>query len=174
MRNVEKFAFWFGVANLVLGALSMFAPFVMKPQTKNPVRRLLYRKPSHAGIINTGSGSLFGQLGAVNPPNAIVHSALGAAGVATSRFNNLALPYVGLSALLFAAMAALGWTKVGTKPGIHNVYGFAMDTRGNIVSTVLGMGTLVMAAIPLVQMIRDRAQSAEQQGMDMARAGLTE
>src|SRR5215208_6625469 len=111
MRTVERFAFIFGIANLVMGVLSFFSPFVAERRSRNILRRIMPGRSR--GLLNTRSGNLLGVLGATNPPHAILHSTLGAAGLATRRFSNLARPYMWLTGILYAAMAVVGWATVG-------------------------------------------------------------
>jgi hypothetical protein len=151
MRTVERFAFIFGIANLVLGALALFSPFVKQQNKLSFASRLtggrLGRTHSR-GIINKGTGQLFGFLGAVNPPHAMVHSALGAAGLATKPFSRFSRAYMWLNAALFLGMAAIGWATVGFKPGTKKVMGYAVDLRDNIISTLWGAGALLLAIKP--------------------------
>src|SRR5512133_390232 len=113
MRTVERFAFIFGVVNVVLGALSLFSPFVKQKPARNPIMRIQQRR--NRSLLNRRPGKLLGVLGAVNPPHSVLHSALGAAGLATRRFSRMSRPYMWLTGLMYAAMAAIGWAKVGFK-----------------------------------------------------------
>ena len=148
MRTVERFAFIFGIVNLALGVLSFFSPFVAEKRSRNILRRILPGR--RRGLFNTRSGNLLGVLGATNPPHAVLHSALGAAGLATRRFSNLARPYMWLTGILYAVMAVVGWATVGFKPGIHQVKGMAVDWRDNIMHTVWGLGALLLAMRPSI------------------------
>lgn len=161
MRNVERFAFIFGVINLVLGALALFSPFV-KPQRRGIARFA----PRKRGLINNQPGQLLGMFGAVNPPHAVMHSALGAAGLATRPFARFSRAYLFLNAALFAAIAVMGWMSVGVKPGIHKVAGFALDVRGNVISSLLAGAALVMALMP------KRRQASTGDAITMVEAGL--
>jgi hypothetical protein len=145
-RTVERFAFIFGIANLVLGVLSVFSPFVRNRPSRNPIKRIMQRRQH--GLINTGTGQLLGMMGAVNPPHSVLHSALGAAGLATRRYPNLARPLMWVMGTLFAAMAVVGWATTGTKPGVKHVKGVAVDWRNNILNTVWGLGALFLALRP--------------------------
>lgn len=168
MRTIEKIALGFGILNLALGAMSLFKPFVKQP----PARRLFGRIPikQNRGIINTGSGTLFGMLGAVNPPHSIVHSALGAAGLATRPFSRFSRAYMWINAALFAAMAAAGWATVGFKPGMKKVMGFAMDRNGTIVSTVMAATAALLAARPNLFSRSEALDDTVE--VDMVQAGL--
>lgn len=146
MRTVDRFAFFFGIANLVLGALSVFSPFV-RQQKRRGIARIIPAR-HHRGIINKRSGQLFGALGAVSPSNAAVHSALGAIGLATRRFSGFSRAYMWVTGLIFAALAVMGWASFGLKPGIHKVSGMALDWRNNIIHTLWGAGALLLAARP--------------------------
>ena len=146
MRTVERFAWIFGIANLILGAASLFSPFVAQRKPRGITRVLPRRK--NRGLINTQPGRLFGGLAAVNPPHSVIHSTLGAAGLATRRFNGFSRAYMWITGILFAAMAVMGWSSTGLKPGIHKVMGIATDVRGNILHTLWGAAALLLAAKP--------------------------
>jgi hypothetical protein len=146
MRTVERFAFIFGIVNLALGAMSMFSPFVREKKSRNPVKRLFQNRSR--GLINTREGMLLGGLGAVNPPHAIMHSALGAAGLATRPYSRFARGYMWLTAGLFAALAIMGWTSAGTKPGIHKMGPLAVDKRDNIIHSIWAAAALLFAVKP--------------------------
>jgi hypothetical protein len=168
MRRIERFALFFGIFNLALGVLSLFAPFVKQPASRKLLNRLPMRRSPARGIINTGPGMLFGQLGAVNPPHSIVHSILGIMGLATLSSGRLSRPYMWLNAALFAAMAGLGWANTGLKPGIKNVMGFAMDRNGNFVSTLMAATAALLAARPNLFSGNETASDT----VDMVSAGL--
>lgn len=158
-RTVERFAYIFGIVNLVLGVLSFFSPFVAQKPSRNPVKRVLDSR-RRTGLINTRTGQLLGMMGATNPPHAVLHSTLGAAGLATRRFPNLARPLMWAMAGLFAAMAVIGWATTGAKPGIHHVRGVAVDWRDNVIHTVWGLGALLLALRPeLGQSVEDIAEN---------------
>lgn len=165
MRTVERFAFYFGIVNLVLGIMSLLSPFV-RPQRSGMARFLPARR--NRGIFNRQTGMLLGRLGAVSPISGMVHSALGAAGLATRPFSRYSRAYMWLNGMLFAAMAALGWFTVGMKPGIRNVKGIAVDRMDNIIHTLFAAGALLLAARPNLgrQMTND--------AMNMVEAGLRE
>ena len=153
MRTVERFAFIFGIVNLVLGGLALFSPFVK--QRHSPVSRFLNRNRAvrmlprrRQGLINTRTGELLGMMGAVNPPHAVLHSTLGAAGLATRQFSNLARPYMYVLAGLFTAMAVIGWANTGFRPGIHHVKGVAVDWKDNILHTVWAAAAWLFALRP--------------------------
>jgi len=86
----------------------------------------------------------------VNPPHAVIHSALGALGLATRRWSGLSRAYMWVMGALFAVMAVVGWATVGTRPGIHNVMGMAVDRNNNILHTIWGIGALLLAAKPML------------------------
>lgn len=170
MRTIEKFALGFGVLNLVLGGMSLFRPFVKHPPRRGIARMIPIRQKDHVGPFNKGMGQLMGMMGAVNPPHAIMHTTLGAAGVAAQRNSNLALPYVWLNALMFLGMAVLGWATVGMKPGNHNVMGLAIDRKENVIHTLWGASALALA---VTTMLGSRRMSQDD-AMHMVEAGLTE
>jgi hypothetical protein len=143
MQTVERFAFFFGLANLALGLMSFFSPFVAEKRSRNPIKRVMQRR--NRGLFNTQTGQLLGMMGATNPPHAVLHSTLGAAGLATGRYPNLARPFMWVMGILFAAMAVIGWATTGTKPGIHHVKGVAVDWRDNVLHTVWGLSALALA-----------------------------
>jgi len=166
MRTVDRFAFFFGIANLLLGGLSLFSPFV-RPRRPRGIARILPMRQNR-GIINKRPGQLFGMLGAVNPPQAAIHSALGALGLATRRFTTLSRPYMWITGLLFAALAVMGWTSFGLKPGIHKVNGIALDWRENIIHSLWGAGALLLAARPYLGqngIQREMSQTLAEAGM---------
>lgn len=71
-----------------------------------------------------------------------------------------------LNAALFAAMAVMGWMSFGLKPGMHKVAGFAMDVRGNIISSVMAGAVLLMA------ILLGRSQETSSDAITMVEAGL--
>ena len=99
-------------------------------------------------MFNTGTANLFGKFGAVNPPHAIMHSALGAAGLATRPFSRISRAYMWMNALMFGALAVLGWATFGFKPGVHKVKGVAWDVGDNILHTLWAAGSLLLAIKP--------------------------
>ena len=168
MAMINRFAFIFGAINVVLGILSMFRPFVRHPPRRG-IARLLPRR-DHVGVFNKGTGQLLGVMGAVNPPHAVMHTTLGAAGLATRRFPNLAKPYIWLTALYMLALAGLGWATVGMKPGNHNVMGLAMDRTDNIIHTLWGAGALALALMPIL----NSGRMNQREAMRMVEVGLSE
>jgi hypothetical protein len=145
MRTVERFALIFGAVNLALGVMSMLSPFVDNKRGKGIARYLPGNR--NRGLINRHSGQLFGGMGAVNPPQAYIHTALGALGLAT-RPTGLSRAYMGLTGIVFAALAVMGWASFGMRPGIHKVNGLALDWRENIIHTLFGASALLLAARP--------------------------
>jgi hypothetical protein len=93
-------------------------------------------------------GHLVGKFGAVNPPHAIMHSALGAAGLASRPFSRMSRTYMWINAIMFGALAVLGWATVGFKPGVHKVKGVALDVSDNILHTLWAAGSLLLALKP--------------------------
>jgi hypothetical protein len=170
MRTVERFSFIFGIANLILGVLAFFSPFVAERRTG--IGKFLPRRHS---LINRRPGMLLGALGAVNPPHAVLHSALGAAGLATRPWSKLSRAYMWVNGLLFAALAVMGWARVGFKPGIHNVMGIALDWRDNVLNTLWAAGSILLAVRPdLGQRAKAAVNRAVDQGMEMAQAGMAD
>lgn len=167
MRTVNRFAFIFGIMNLILGGLSLFRPFVVHPPRRGLAR--ITRRKDHVGPFNKGMGQLMGVMGAVNPPQAVMHTTLGAAGLATRQYPGLATPYAWLSALFFLGMAALGWATVGMKPGNHNVMGIALDRKENFIHTLFGITSLGMALMPLIQ---SRREMTQHDALRMVEAGM--
>jgi hypothetical protein len=164
MRTIERFAFIFGILNLVFGVLAFFSPFVSH-QRRGLARFLPHR---NRGFINRQPGRLF-NLFAVNPTHAAIHSALGAAGLATRPLSHFSRPYLGLSALLFGALAAIGWANTGFRSRAHHLMGAAVDWRDNILHTVLAAGSLLLALRPDL----GRSQAIDR-GMELTNAGLSD
>jgi hypothetical protein len=170
MRTVERFAFYFGILNTALGVLGMLNPLVSnRRQQRTGIARYLPRRKQR-GLINRQPGMFLGQMGAVNPPHAALHSALGAAGLATRSFSQLARPYMWISGLLFAALAVMGWSRIGMKPGVHTVKGIALDKRENIIHTLWGAAALLMAAKPDL----GRRRLTQQDALHIVEAGLSD
>jgi hypothetical protein len=144
MRTVERFAFYFGIVNIVLGLMSLFSPFV---DNKRGLARYLPVK-RNKGLFNRHSGQLLGGMGAVNPPQAYIHTALGALGLATKPAARFSRAYMALTGVVFAALAVMGWASFGMRPGIHKVRGIALDWRENIIHTIFGASALLLAARP--------------------------
>lgn len=145
MRTVERFAFFFGIANLVLGIFSAIRSLSSSRKRSFFERILPMRR---ASIFDRSTTHMFGNFGAVNPPHAILHSALGAAGLATRPYSRMSRAYMWLNALMFGAMAVLGWATVGFKPGTRKVRGVALDRGDNIINTLWAIGSLLLAVKP--------------------------
>ena len=145
MRPFERLALIFGAFNLSFGLLAMFSPFVSH---KTYRRRRWFLPPPNHGLINQEPGLLLGALGAVNPQHALMHTGLGLAGLASAKFGRFSRPYLWLQGGLFTALALAGWVKVGYKPGIHDVFGFAIDWRDNFFHTLLATAAFAAATRP--------------------------
>lgn len=145
MRTLERFAMIFGIMNLVMGVVSMMSPFVSHEQHGNFITRRLRRR--RQGLINRETGQLFGFMGATNPPMSMLHTAVGAAGLATrarplSRFSRA---YAWITGALFLGLAAMGWARTGFRPGVEHMAGMAVDWKDNLIHTLLGGTALLMA-----------------------------
>ena len=99
-------------------------------------------------MMNRDTSHRFGKFGAVNPPHAIMHSALAAAGLATRPFSRISRATMWMNALMFGALAVLGWATFGFKPGVHKVKGVALDVGDNIIHTLWAAGSLRLAIKP--------------------------
>jgi hypothetical protein len=147
MRTVERFSFIFGIVNLALGVMSLFSLFVDNKRGKGIISRYLPVN-RNKGLFNRHSGQLLGGMGAVNPPQAYLHTILGALGLATRPASQLSRAYMALTGVVFAALAVMGWFSFGMKPGIHTVKGIALDWRENIIHTLFGASALLLALRP--------------------------
>jgi hypothetical protein len=121
MSMIRKAAFYFGIANIILGVLGLIGPF-----TTNNRKNLISRKP----------GLLFGFM-ANNWLHAVDHLGAGILGIFASRTSQAAQWYMIFHGIGYGILALLGWNTVGTRPGIHRVLGFAIDWKTNILHTIL-------------------------------------
>ena len=87
-------------------------------------------------FVNVEPGLFLGRV-AVNGPHALLHVLFGVLGVRASRNAESARQYMGLNAVFFAALAAVGWRRFGFERGIHMMGGFAMDGWGNLGHSVI-------------------------------------
>ena len=102
-------------------------------------------------FVNVEPGLFLGRV-AVNGPHALLHVLFGVLGVRASRDAESARRYMGLNAVFFAALAAVGWRRFGFERGIHMMGGLAMDGWGN-----LGHG--IISAFGLLALIRSDSEA---------------
>jgi hypothetical protein len=181
MRMARNWALGFAVANLVLGFLALFAPAVKSNRMGDRIGQKIGDKLPNLisdklpgqkmSLINRRSGTLLGFLGAVNPPHGILHLALGSLGLGTRLRRGTSRPYLGLLALLYGAMAFMGWREVGFKPGIHHVMGFAVDRVDNIIHTILGASALAAAVVGRPASMNEASNTSSQ--WSSGQAGFT-
>lgn len=131
-RTVRKF----GALNVIAGLLTLFGPAV---------------EGTDDGLVNTGPG-LFAGTVAVNPLHSSLHLLFGVLGVAASRDAESSRRYVGLSALLFGALAAVGIGRFGFERGVHEIAGLAVGGWGNF-------GHAVLSAFSLTTLVESESES---------------
>ena len=141
VHTVQKAAFYFGVVNLVVGIAGFIGPFV----TGN-----------NDGIININPGYLFGMLG-INWLHAAAHVLFGVAGMSVRTNYDSSVTYMWVVAVVFAAMAAMGFMQFGMQSGLYSVMGMTVDRNGNVVHTVLALIGLYFALRPHAGETRHRA-----------------
>lgn len=132
VHTVQKAAFYFGVVNLIVGIAGFIGPFV----TGN-----------NDGIININPGNLFGIFG-MNWLHATAHVLFGVAGMAVRAKYDSSVAYMWVVAVVFGAMAAMGFMQFGMQEGLHSVMGMTVDRLGNVVHTIWALIGLYFALRP--------------------------
>lgn len=126
--RVTRAARAFGELNLLIGLLGFLGPAV----TGNDDR-----------FVNLDPGHLLG-VAAINWPHALLHVLYGVLGFEASESARSSRAYMGLGAVFWGAMAAMGWRATGFDRRIHVVMGLALDAGANVVHTVwVGVGLAV-------------------------------
>lgn len=131
--TAQKASLGMGATSLTLGALAFAAPAVTGNRDK---------------VINTHNGKLLGVF-AVNPPHALLHIGLGAAGIAAMRSERAARRYLSASAVAYAALATAGVLKGRRRrKGIYEVMGMALNTADNVLHAVWSGAAALFASRP--------------------------
>lgn len=110
----------FGTVNVLIGVLGFFGPAV----TGNEDR-----------FVNTRPGHLLG-VAAINWLHALLHALYGMLCFKVGKQPCSSRVFMGLSAMFWGAMAAMGWRATGVDREIHLVKGLALDVGANVVHTI--------------------------------------
>ncbi len=120
MVRVQKAALWFGLLNVVIGAVGFLGAAVTGNED---------------GFLNLNPGNLLGFI-AINWLHAAIHLGIGVLGVLAGVSIGLSRFWMGITAALFALLAVVGWAVVRFDPGINLVMGVALDVEGNAIHTL--------------------------------------
>lgn len=163
MRTIQRVALVFGLVNLLFGIVGFISPLV-KPTRRSMLLRLFKR--NNPSWLNTQPGEEFGLFG-TNWVHSLAHIALGLPALIPTVRNRFGQAYLGVLSAVFASLAGLGFLQFGTKTGVHDVMGMALNREDNYLhSAMAGMG-LMFALMPVMRQLPSALPQVREQAQQV-------